>query len=325
MVLDRLDKVFFRANYSHFRMSDIISASNSIRQKNRLRVPPVVEWPSRFEKKSMIAQPKKLRLPNGLVVYSLSRSDTQAIYEEIFENDIYRRHGVTISDGDQILDVGANTGLLEVFLHHLGKSVSVHAFEPIPDTFETLRRNMELFPNPKVQIHNCGISGKAGTATFAFYPRASCISTQFPNDSPEEKARTIKYIYTQMDRFPTPAIAKVLRKMFGFTRPWIAERIFRYFDHRVNVTCQLRTLSEVIAEHQLDRIDLLKVDVERAEMDILQSIPAPDWSKVRQAIVEVHDVVNVAPIETMLRQHGFRVIDDFNPLIPDIHLLYALR
>ncbi len=273
----------------------------------------------------MIAQPKKLRLPNGLVVYSLSKSDTQAIYEEIFENDIYRRHGVTISDGDQILDVGANTGLLEVFLHHIGRSVSVHAFEPIPDIFETLRRNVELYPNPNLQIHNCGISEKAGTATFAFYPRASCISTQFPNDSPEEKARIIKYIYSQMDRFPTPAIANVLRMMFGFTRPWLAERIFAYFYHRVSVTCQLRTLSEVIAEHQLDRVDLLKIDTEGAEMGIIQSLTADDWSKIRQTIIEIHDVADVAPIEAILRQHGFRLTNDINPLIPDIHLLYGIR
>lgn len=273
----------------------------------------------------MIAQPKKLRLPNGLVVYSLSKSDTQIIYEEIFDNDIYRRHGVTISDGDQIIDVGANTGLLEVFLHHIGRAVSVHAFEPIPDIFETLRRNVELHPNPKVQIHNCGISGKAGTATFAFYPHASCISTQFPNDSPEEKARTIKYIYSQMDRFPTPAIAKVLRMVFGFTRTWFAERIFSYFYHHVNVTCQLRTLSEIIAENRLDRVDLLKVDAERAELEIMQSISPQDWPKIRQVVVEVHDGFNVAPIETILRHHGFRVADDTNPLIPEVHLLYAVR
>ncbi len=273
----------------------------------------------------MIARPKKLRLPNGLVVYSLSKSDTQIVYEEIFDNDIYRRHGVTISDGDQILDVGANTGLLEVFLHHIGRSVSVHAFEPIPDIFETLRRNVELHPNHKVQIHNCGISGKAGTATFAFYPRASCISTQFPDDSPEEKARTIKYIYSQMDRFPTPAIAKVLRMMFGVVRPWLADRIFSYFYHRVSVTCQLRTLADVIAEHHLERVDLLKVDAERAELEIMQSISVQDWSKIRQAIVEVHDAFNVAPIEAILRQHGFRVTDEANPMIPEVHLLYAVR
>lgn len=229
----------------------------------------------------MISRSHKIRLPNGLMVYSLSKSDTTAIYEEIFENDIYRRHGVKISDGDQILDVGANTGLLEVFLHHIGKSVSVHAFEPIPDIFEVLRQNVELHPNPQVQLHNCGISGKAGTATFAYYPRASCISTQFPNDSPEEKARTIKYIYSQMDRFPTPAIANVLRMMFGFTRPWLADRIFRYFYHRVNVSCQLRTLPEILAEYQLNRVDLLKVDAERAELEIMQSIPDDAWSKIR--------------------------------------------
>ena len=273
----------------------------------------------------MIARSQKLVLPNGLTVHSLSRADTDVVYQEIFENDVYRRHGVTIADGDQIVDVGANIGMLEVFLNHVGTSVAVHAFEPIPDIFEALRRNVELHPNPNVQIHNCGISGKAGSATFAFYPRASCMSSQFPNDSPEEKARIVEYIYSQMDRFPTPQIARILRLFLGFSRTWVAERIFHYVNHRVDVSCQLRTLSEIIAEYQLNRIDLLKVDAERAELSIMQSLSVQDWSKIRQAIVEVHDGFNVDPILEILRQQGFRVTDDVNPLVPEVHLLYAVR
>ena len=273
----------------------------------------------------MIVQPKKLRLPNGLTVYSLSKSDTKAIYEEIFDNDIYRQHGITIADEDLILNIGANTGLFEVFLRHIDKAVTVHAFEPIPDTFETLKRNVALHPGPDVHIHNCGISGKAGTATFTFYPRASCISTQFPDNSPEEKARIVKYIYSEMDRFPTPGIAKLLRIMFGFTRPWIADRIFSYFYHCVEVACQLRTLSDIIAEYKLDRIDLLKLDAERAELGIVQSISDEDWSRIRQVIVEVHDECNLAPIEATLHRQGFRVTDEPNPLVPEVHLLYAIR
>ncbi len=96
-------------------------------------------------------------------------------------------------------------------------------------------------------------------------------------------------------------------------------------NDRVDVSCQLRTLPEIIAEYQLNRIDLLKVDAERAELGIMQSLSDQDWSKIRQAIVEVHDGFDVDPILEILRQQGFRVTDDVNPLVPEVHLLYAVR
>jgi hypothetical protein len=40
----------------------------------------------------------------------------------------------------------------------------------------------------------------------------------------------------------------------------------------------------------LGRIDLLKIDVERAELDILRGIKDDDWPKVRQLVMEIHDM-----------------------------------
>ena len=44
--------------------------------------------------------------------------------------------------------------------------------------------------------------------------------------------------------------------------------------------CQLKTLSEVIRESQVERIDLLKVDVEKSELDVLAGIDEDDWPKI---------------------------------------------
>jgi len=54
-------------------------------------------------------------------------------------------------------------------------------------------------------------------------------------------------------------------------------------------SCELRTLSSVLCEQQLDRVDLLKIDVEGAERDVLQGIQDGDWSLIQQIVVEVHD------------------------------------
>jgi hypothetical protein len=37
------------------------------------------------------------------------------------------------------------------------------------------------------------------------------------------------------------------------------------------------------------RVDLLKIDVERAELEVLNGIEQSDWSKIKQVVMEVHD------------------------------------
>ena len=55
------------------------------------------------------------------------------------------------------------------------------------------------------------------------------------------------------------------------------------------VNCQLKTISQIIREQQIEQIDLLKIDVEKSEMDVLLGIEIEDWSKIKQVFVEVHD------------------------------------
>ena len=43
-----------------------------------------------------MSSPRAFRLPNGLSVFGLSKDDTIMVYKDIFEDDCYRQHGVTI-------------------------------------------------------------------------------------------------------------------------------------------------------------------------------------------------------------------------------------
>ena len=45
----------------------------------------------------------------------------------------------------------------------------------------------------------------------------------------------------------------------------------------------------MIGELGLERIDLLKIDVQRAEMDVLLGLDDAALAKVRQIVLEVHD------------------------------------
>ena len=52
---------------------------------------------------------------------------------------------------------------------------------------------------------------------------------------------------------------------------------------KTSFACRLRTLSEIVDEESVARIDLLKIDAERSEREILAGIRAEHWEMIRQA------------------------------------------
>jgi hypothetical protein len=92
-------------------------------------------------------------------------------------------------------------------------------------------------------------------------------------------------------------------------RGWLFDRFSSSVFKTERVTCQLRRLSDVIREEKIQAIDLLKVDVEKCELDVLLGIDAADWSKIRQVVVEVHNHENrLETVKELLRSHGFKSI-----------------
>ena len=62
-----------------------------------------------------------------------------------------------------------------------------------------------------------------------------------------------------------------------------------------------------------EAVDLLKVDVEGEELNVLRGLDDEAWTRVRQVVLEVHDVDGrVAAVEALLASRGFetRVEDD---------------
>src|ERR1700722_15823504 len=190
-----------------------------------------------------IAAPLSCCLPNGLTVFSLNKNDTITVYNDIFNDDCYRLHGVTIKDGDCILDVGANTGLFILFLNKIGVKVRVYAFEPAPAIFQVLSRNVEAHNALPVELFNVGLARAAGQAAFTYYPRFSNASTFYPDESAETAAHKRQFI---IDQIPT------LRWPLPYLLPWlpmrvkhfVAERFRRYYLKKETVTCDLWSLSD---------------------------------------------------------------------------------
>ena len=75
------------------------------------------------------------------------------------------------------------------------------------------------------------------------------------------------------------------------------------------ITCQQKTLSELIKQNQIERIDLLKMDAKTSEYDVLDGIDPEDWEKIKQVTIEAYDIDGrVGKIASLLEEQGFNVL-----------------
>ncbi len=239
----------------------------------------------------------RYRLANGLLVAHHTAHQTAGIAREVFTDTVYLKHGLRYPPGAVIIDVGANIGLFSLFAHLHCEAPTIYAFEPIPPTFALLRENVESHEIP-AKLFRCGLSDQPGTATFTFYPMMSGLSSRFADvEADREEARAMFHHYLE----PASRTALDEQQLEGL----LTER----YRH-VEFECELRTLSEVMREQGIERVDLLKIDVERSEMYVLRGIDDEDWPKIRQVALEVHSKELLAETRALLESRGYEVFVD---------------
>jgi FkbM family methyltransferase len=112
-----------------------------------------------------------VELPNGLTMHVPSKAEAGIVFHEVFETEAYLKHGVTVRDGDTVLDVGANVGFFSVFLATRWRNLRILAFEPAPPVFELLEKNARAHARGSdVRLFPYGLSSKRDVLTFRFDP-----------------------------------------------------------------------------------------------------------------------------------------------------------
>jgi amino acid adenylation domain-containing protein/non-ribosomal peptide synthase protein (TIGR01720 family)/FkbM family methyltransferase len=249
-------------------------------------------------------------LPNNLAVLQLNSYETDFFYKQIFLYRTEFRNNISLPEHAVVFDVGANIGLFTLFVQLGYRDAQIYAFEPIPAIFEVLQLNAELYA-PAARVFPLGVADSTREATFTYYPYSSCQSGYYA-DAAEDK-QTLKAIMLKDEREEITAYVDAIVEERSEARP---------------VVCQLRTLSELLKEHALDHIDLLKIDVEKSELDILRGIQDEDWPKIAQIVIEAHDIHGrIAVIQDMLEKRGYSVQVEQNHFIQDTTLynVYARR
>ncbi|MDP3290525.1 MAG: FkbM family methyltransferase [Sulfuricurvum sp.] len=73
-----------------------------------------------------------------------------------------------LKDGDTFIDIGANFGLYSIFVGKKFKNCAIHSFEPVPETFKILSKNLKHNGlNEKNSTNNIGLADKKGKLFFS--------------------------------------------------------------------------------------------------------------------------------------------------------------
>ena len=172
-------------------------------------------------------------------------------YEGTYEREILRLLPELLGDGDAMVDVGANVGILGARAARLvGESGQVVAVEPSPRCLEDLRRVVDGMSN--VTIVEAALGPERGTVRLTGW------------DNPDHRG-----LGTAVEGHRS-----------GIEENW--------YEGTAAVVPQLR-LADVLDEYLPGReVALLKVDVEGYEPAVLAGAPALfDEGRVRAAILEV--------------------------------------
>jgi len=284
-------------------------------QKSQQALMPTVETE---EKETILNGIARYILPDNLEVAHLNRYETEYLYQEIFIDRAYLKHGITLQDSACVIDIGANIGLFTLFVQQQCSQATIYSFEPAIHAFEKLEANAKLYC-PQATVLNCGLGDKNQTATFTFYPNSSVFSSFAADTTQDERALRAIILnmlrrYNELDEAALNAVAD----------EFIAGRM-----ERQTYRAQLRTLSSVIDEYNIEEIDLLKLDAEKSELTILQGIEARHWPRIKQIVMEVHDQdgATLGSVTQLLEDKGFSFVVEAETLLEGsgLYNIYATR
>ncbi len=266
---------------------------------------------------------KSFTLPNRQTIYVIDKFTAKDIYKEIYEENAYFREGLDIQPGATVIDIGGNIGLFSLYVLEKMPQIRLITVEPIPLIFDVLQANIQKFQPPQASISllNIGLAEKDKIAEFDFYPRVPSDSTATPFDMEKQ----IQMLLAKSNK----GFGRLFPNKF---KVWVIGKFLRWMYTPIKVNCQLKTLSQIIAEQKLDRIDLIKLDAENAEKEVVMGIVDEDWKKIRQMSIEVH--TNIPGGETLmtdltelLTSKDFSVVSDLHSRFSfvGVHMMYAKK
>lgn len=213
----------------------------------------------------------------ALSVIDPNARDTEYIYDEIFRQQIYAHDRFRVPVGATIMDVGANIGLYSIWAARRYEGPRILAYEASPVTFRYTADNLSR------HVASPGIEARCFNRAVSSRPGLELALSQAPY---------VSGISTMLD---------VERVSWARELQQSGELV----THRTTST----TVSDEMARHVLDRIDVLKIDVEGHFMEVLAGIAPADFARIDNIVLEADylDVLGLSEedICAWLRARGY--------------------
>ncbi|WP_406280419.1 FkbM family methyltransferase [Embleya sp. NBC_00896] len=229
---------------------------------------------------------RQVRLDDGRHVWCTSPGEAQVLWREMSSQGFYRRAAGRLRPDDLVLDVGANIGLAALVFADVQPAAELIAVEPAPETFACLRDNLDRHV-PRGTAVQAAVAAASGTLPFVYYPAAPGNSSLYADQEADD---TLTRTFLRNTGLDDESIELMVDGLHDGT------------PMEVSVT----TVSDLLRERGTRPVGLLKIDVERAELDVLRGIEAADWRRIRNIVAEVHDENDGLDVFCRtLREHGF--------------------
>ncbi len=191
------------------------------------------------------------------------------IYTEIFkENNHFLIPEFSGRDANLVIDLGANEGYYTLKLKQNNPKCKIIAVEPNPLAFEILEKNVKSNKLSDVTLVNKAVCGKNGKITFEIVENVSAIGG---------------------------------RDLETMNRPWLKKEMIR----KIKIDCI--TLNKLFQDYKIEKVDILKLDVEGMELEILKS-GRNLLDKIHKIVVEWHRKKIRDNLKSFLKENGFQLV-----------------
>ena len=183
-----------------------------------------------------------------LRVRDVSGSQSIITFTEELYHDIYGLQHMDLGAGDVFIDVGANVGFVSMYVAKRYPAAKIIAFEPAPETFQVLQKNLAENGIENVTALNKAVNADGRPLELLIMPGDSGASNAFANDA-------------------------------------VVERFKRDMGGTV-VTVEATTLDQVFDAYGIAHCAVLKLDCEGAEYEILRQTNVLE--RIDRVVMELH-------------------------------------